>query len=230
MVEINRFAVNSNEGKITPNKAATEQLKDHRVVPEAPSGYTDSNLTISLATSDISPEADARLKREGEEAFAKYTKEFEKTQQALLTSVDEFARFKEQQKASNPHLNMDSLDLTQADDGSLALVGGNLSGSQREELEAQLNENQTLKDAFSQVHKGLVSVLHYRTSENQSITEKDLQGAIQLNDLTERYSRKFSPDGFGQDYTTLEERIMSDPLLFFGKMADLLDPKINVMA
>ncbi|TMP37421.1 hypothetical protein CWB97_22715, partial [Pseudoalteromonas citrea] len=53
-------------------------------------------------------------------------------------------------------------------------------------------------------------------------------GKFRLNELSNSFEKQFHDDGFGQDYHTSEEKVLSSSLLFSSKMADTINPKINI--
>ncbi|RZM76458.1 hypothetical protein C3B51_17995 [Pseudoalteromonas rubra] len=228
MMEVNRHGITP---PIPTNNRSTEsapidKLKAAKVEPEKPT--VSGNITFSEETGLMDEETIARVRKELNDELKQQVKDFERAQGALLNSLDQFSEFKAAQKIVNPHLNLDSVDLALNEDGSLALVGGSLSGDQRSELEQQLNDNDELKASFSQVHDGILSVLQMHSSDFDALSSEDLRGSLKLNELTEKYSRQFTPDGFGQNMPTLEDKINTDPLLFFGMMVDAINPRVSI--
>ncbi|WP_125782946.1 hypothetical protein [Pseudoalteromonas rubra] len=209
-------------------RTPTEQLRSVQVEPQDPDIQYAQEMTISKHTVELDPEAYAKLTKQLSEDFAGHVKDFEQAQSALVTSLDLFEQFKAQQQALSPHLNLDRVDLAQKEDGTLELVGGGLSGAQRSELEEALNSNEELKESFSQVHEGILSVLQLHSSDFDSLTVEDLRGTLKLNELTEKYSRQFNPDGLGQNMHTVEDKINADPMLFFGMMVDAINPRVSI--
>ncbi|WP_125719121.1 hypothetical protein [Pseudoalteromonas rubra] len=227
-MEVNRHGITP---PIPANNRSTEsapidKLKAAKVEPEKPT--VSGNITFSEETGLMDEETIARVRKELNDELKQQVKDFKRAQGALLNSLDQFSEFKAAQKIVNPHLNLDSVDLALNEDGSLALVGGSLSGDQRSELEQQLNNNDELKASFSQVHDGILSVLQMHSSDFDALSSEDLRGSLKLNELTEKYSRQFTPDGFGQNMPTLEDKINTDPLLFFGMMVDAINPRVSI--
>ncbi|MCF2909901.1 hypothetical protein L1285_16375 [Pseudoalteromonas sp. DL2-H2.2] len=209
-------------------RAPIEKLRSVQIEPEDPDIQYEKEMTISKHTVEMDPEAYAELTKVLSEDFANHVKDFEQAQSALVTSLDLFEQFKAEQQAFNPHLNLNSVDLTQNEDGTLKLIGGGLSGGQRRELEEVLNSNDELKASFSQVHEGILSALQLHSSDFDTLTVEDLHGTLKLNELTEKYSRQFGSGGLAQNMPTHRDKIMADPLLFFGMMVDALKPRVSI--
>ncbi|WP_046006821.1 hypothetical protein [Pseudoalteromonas rubra] len=226
-MEINRAGMIAPASSNTRNseQSATEQLRAAKVEPENPA--VSGNITFSEDNGLMNEEEIARFTKELNDELKQQVKDFERAQSALVSSLDLFGQFKEIQKVANPHLNLDSVDLAQNEDGSLALVGGSMSRAQRSELEELLNLNDALKEAFTEVHKGILSVFQFHTSDFDVLREEDLRGTLKLNEMTEKYTRRFT-GGIGQSLPTDEEKIMADPLLFFGMMVDALKPRVSI--
>ncbi|WP_125782944.1 hypothetical protein [Pseudoalteromonas rubra] len=227
-MEVNRYGLTPSisTNNRTTESAPIDKLKAAKVEPEKPA--VSGNITFSEDNGLMDEEEIAQFRKELNDELKQQVKDFERAQGALLNSLDQFSEFKAAQKIVNPHLNLDSVDLALNEDGSLALVGGSLSGDQRSELEQQLNNNDELKASFSQVHDGILSVLQMHSSDFDALSAEDLRGSLKLNELTEKYSRQFTPDGFGQNMPTLEDKINTDPLLFFGMMVDAINPRVSI--
>ncbi|QTL34387.1 hypothetical protein [Pseudoalteromonas viridis] len=229
MVEINRanqVPVHSQTGR-TEQQALAQKVRAHSL--ELANPAKQDEITFNRA-SGISEEISKRLDEEASRRTLSYVTEMKRTQSALQTSVEEFAAFKEAQLAENPGLDLSNLDLSLQKDGSLKLTASNLSASQLASLEQKLADNDKLKNAFTQVHSGIISGLKHRDSgSNADLQKNDLHGALRLNELTERFSEQFHPDGFGQDYTTLSQQLNSETGLFGHFLLESVNPKISVM-
>ncbi|RZM76459.1 hypothetical protein C3B51_18000 [Pseudoalteromonas rubra] len=229
MMKVNASVTPALSGNIrSQERPPMEKLRSVQIEPQDPDIQYAQEMTISKHTVELSPEAYAKLTKQLSEDFAGHVKDFEQAQSALVTSLDLFEQFKAQQQTISPHLNLDRVDLAQKEDGTLKLVGGDLSGAQRSELEEALNGNDELKESFSKVHEGILSVLQLHSSDFDSLTVEDLRGTLKLNELTEKYSRQFDPAGLGQNMPTIEDKISADPMLFFGMMVEAINPRVSI--
>lgn len=216
------------------SQSQTKQADQHTLVkelnaakPEVVNPTSQAQVTFSV-DHGISAEISKRLDEEVSQRTKKYIADMANTQAALSTSVDEFASFKAAQQAKTPQLDLSQLDLYQQKDGTLKLTGANLSASQLTELEQQIAGNQKLVDAFTELHDGIANGLKHRDSVGYGdLRANDLRGSLRLNELTERYSNQFRPDGFGQDYTTMSEQLNADTGLFAHFLLASVNPKID---
>ncbi|MCE0555915.1 hypothetical protein [Motilimonas sp. E26] len=204
-----------------------EKIKDKN--HEVTHSTRQEQVSFDLAHG-ISTELSQRLDEEVSQRMLLYMEEMTKTQSALQTSVYEFAAFKEKQMAENPDLDLSELDLSLQKDGTLKLSGANLSPETLSELEQEIANNDKLKEAFTQLHTGIVYGLKHRDSVGYNELQQDeLRGSLQLNELTERYNNQFQPNGFGQDYLTMEARLNVDTGLFAHFLMNALNPRISTL-
>ncbi|MCF6441716.1 hypothetical protein L1077_19965 [Pseudoalteromonas luteoviolacea] len=229
-MEINRNNIVTNQQTLTGSEQSslTKQLKESRIQSEAPT----TSVKVTLDTNvGIKEEHFKAAQEEAVRATLAYMDTMEKTQQALKTSLSEFDKFKAEQANQNPHLDLKDLDLYQDKEGNLKLSSGRLSSSQINDLEAALSGNEKLKDAFTQIHSGIVDSLKHRDSYLYAdLNSSSLNGSIRLNELTQQYDKQFHPEGFGEEYKTLSERLNVEAGLFGHFLLEAVNPTIRTSA
>ncbi|MBQ4837695.1 hypothetical protein [Pseudoalteromonas luteoviolacea] len=230
MMEINRKnIVNSQQAPTRGAQSSLkQQLKESQLQPEVP--LTSAKVTLQTHVG-VSKEDIKTAEDEAKRVTLAYVDAMEKVQKALKTSLSEFERFKTVQTDKNPNLDLRDLDLYQDKKGNLKLSSGKLSAAQVNNLETVLSGNKKLKDAFTQLHSGIVEGLKLRNSyQYADLNASSLNGSIRLNELTEQYGKQFHPEGFGQEYKTLSERLDVDVGLFGHFLSEAMNPTIRTFA
>ncbi|WP_141685366.1 hypothetical protein [Pseudoalteromonas luteoviolacea] len=230
MMEINRNSIVTSQQELTRSEQSslTKQLKESQVQSEAPTASSKVTMQTHVG---VSQEHIKIAEDEAKRITLAYVDVMEKTQSALKTSLDEFDKFKTEQASKNPGLDLSDLDLYQDKEGNLKLSSDKLSASQLNDLETALSGNEKLKDAFTQVHSGIVESLKLKDSYQYSdLNSSSLNGSIRLNELTEQYSKQFHPEGFGQEYKTLSERLNVDAGMFGHFLSEAMNPTIRTFA
>ncbi|MCG7535014.1 hypothetical protein [Pseudoalteromonas sp. OOF1S-7] len=226
-MNINSPLVNSQVG-LASSLTAKKEAKAHSIEPQAPEQEMNAAALSAKNTSILTEEETQKLKQETFEMSKQNYKLMGETQEAFATTLSEFEKFKKEQSSLNPGIDLSVLDLAQDEDGTLKLVGGNLGGQLRADLESIINDNNTLKNVFEQVHEGLAHIVRSSGADRQGIEAKDFYDNIRLNELSRSFENQFHDEGFGQDYHTLEEKVNSHTMLFAMKMNDAIYPKINI--
>ncbi|RJE77596.1 hypothetical protein BGP78_00915 [Pseudoalteromonas sp. MSK9-3] len=222
-----KSSLQKSQHDLVNNNAALAKAKSTTIEAQPPV----EKLNAAPASIEHTPVAsDEEIKRFQQEAYEYNVKNFDvqdKTQAAFATTLNEFEKFKGAQSTLHPNIDLNSLDLAQKEDGTLQLVGGNITDALRAGLETQINANDELKSAYKQVHEGMADIIRY-FDVNSNPEAKDFYGKFRLNELSNSFEKQFHDDGFGQDYNTLEEKVLSNSLLFSYKMADAINPRINI--
>ncbi|MCG7548060.1 hypothetical protein [Pseudoalteromonas sp. Of7M-16] len=224
-----KSSLQKSQHDLISNNAALTKTKSTTIDTQSRAEKLIAAPTSIENTAVVSEE---EVKRFQQEAYDYNVKNFEiqdKTQAAFATTLKEFGKFKDAQSTLHPNIDLSTLDLAQQEDGSLQLVGGNITEALRADLEAQINENEELKSAYKQVHEGMADIVRY-FDVNSNVEAKDFYGKFRLNELSNSFEKQFHDDGFGQDYHTLEEKVLSSSLLFSYKMADAINPRVNISA
>ncbi|KZN57913.1 hypothetical protein [Pseudoalteromonas luteoviolacea] len=222
-----KSSLQKSQHDLVSNNAALAKAKSTTIEAQSPVeklNAAPASIEHTLIASD------EEIKRFQQEAYEYNVKNFEiqdKTQAAFTTTLKEFEKFKGTQSTLHPNIDLNSLDLAQKEDGTLQLVGGNITDALRADLETQINANDELKSAYKQVHEGMADIVRY-FDVNSNAEAKDFYGKFRLNELSNSFEKQFHDDGFGQDYHTLEEKVLSSSLLFSYKMADAINPRINI--
>ncbi|ESP91747.1 MULTISPECIES: hypothetical protein [Pseudoalteromonas] len=230
MMEINRSRNVTSQPAPTRGEqpALKQQLKGSQLQLEVPlnSAKVTMQTHVRVSKEDVKTAED-----EAKRITLAYVDAMEKTHKALKTSLSEFEKFKTEQANKNPKLDLSDLDLYQDKEGDLKLNSGKLSASQITDLETALSGNEKLKDAFTQLHSGIVEGLQLKDSyQYADLNASSLNGSIRLNELTEQYSKQFHFEGFGQEYKTLSERLDVDAGLFGHFLFEAMNPKIRTFA
>ncbi|MDK2595575.1 hypothetical protein [Pseudoalteromonas obscura] len=222
-----KSSLQKSQHDLVNNNAALTKAKSTTIDTRSPAEKLNA-VPASIINTPVASEEE--IKKFQQEAYEYNVKNFEiqdKTQAAFATTLKEFEKFKDTQSTLHPNIDFNTLDLAQKEDGTLQLVGGNIATSLRAELEAQINGNEELKSAYKQVHEGMADIVRY-FDVNSNVEAKDFYGKFRLNELSHSFEKQFHDDGFGQDYQTLEEKVLSNSLLFSSKMADAINPRINI--
>ncbi|MBQ4837199.1 hypothetical protein [Pseudoalteromonas luteoviolacea] len=222
-----KSSLQKSQHDLVNNNAALTKAKSTTIDTQSPAEKLNA-VPASIINTVVASEEE--IKKFQQEAYEYNVKNFEiqdKTQAAFATTLKEFEKFKDTQSTLHPNIDFNALDLAQKEDGTLQLVGGNIATSLRAELEAQINGNEELKSAYKQVHEGMADIVRY-FDVNSNVEAKDFYGKFRLNELSHSFEKQFHDDGFGQDYQTLEEKVLSNSLLFSSKMADAINPRINI--
>ncbi|MCF6438640.1 hypothetical protein L1077_04255 [Pseudoalteromonas luteoviolacea] len=220
-------SLRNSQHNLVNNNAALEKSKATTIEAQSPVEKLNA-APASIENTSVASEEE--IKRFQQEAYDYNVKNFEiqdNTQAAFATTLKEFEKFKDTQSSLHPNIDLSSLDLAQEEDGTLQLVGGNISATLRANLETQINANDELKTAYKQVHEGMADIVRY-FDVNSNAEAKDFYGKFRLNELSSSFEKQFHDDGFGQDYHTLEEKVLSSSLLFSYKMTDAINPRINI--
>ncbi|MCF2859226.1 hypothetical protein L1286_17215 [Pseudoalteromonas sp. SMS1] len=221
-------SLQNSQVNLMSNTTAKKEAKAHNIVPQAPGEEINAAALSAEVTPVLSEQEIQKLKQETFEINKKNYKVMGDTQAAFATTISEFEKFKKAQSVLNPNLNLDTLDLSQEEDGTLILIGGELNGKQREELESAINQNEELKAAYKQVHEGLAQIVQFSGTGREDVKATDFYGSFRLNELTQSFESQFHDDGFGQDYQTLEEKVNSHPWMFAMKMSEAIYPRVNI--
>ncbi|NMH66327.1 hypothetical protein [Shewanella salipaludis] len=212
----------------------SQQLGKRQISPATPdrksgsiAGIADPQLEaqqLAAAVEQLSFDADKRFKQ--------HIVGMERTQGAMLTSVNEFNSFKDALIATDPGLDLSDLDLYQQEDGTLRLGSETLSRGQLAIFEDKLAENDALKQAMSDLHSGAALAANRHGNGSKGFVElsaEDFSGTLRLNALAEKFSSQFDPQGFGQDRSTLEQRIFIDPILFADYLAQSVTSRVDIL-
>jgi|GEM_PF-6670265 len=226
----NKFnPIQSNQNTLSQSELS-RQLDNRQVTPETPKNSAVASIADPKAEAKKLNDAVNQLSIDADKQLKQHLVAMEKTQKAMLTSVNEFNAFKEEQAAANPGLDLSDLDLYQQEDGMLRLSSENLTSRQLSLLEDKLAENEVLKQAMSELHTGAALAANRNRDPSRQAAEfsaQDFSGTLRLNELAEKFSSLFDAEGFGKDRVSLEERISIDSLLFTDYLAESVTPRVD---
>jgi len=228
-MKIDTNTVNTSHYSAQPSRSLSIELKEQQKPPT----FTQTNTASSVSFVDPIEQhkkMDALAQQSIDDfviSFREYQVEMEKTQDAILSSLNEFEAFKNHHTVENPAMDLTNLDLYQEKDGTLKLSSDILTDKELSTLERDLNKNEELRLSMTMIHKG-AALAHSRPDSNNTFSPQDFYGTLRLNDLTQRFNNQFNEEGFGQTLVTLEERINIDPIFFTDYLISSVSPKINV--
>ena len=234
----NNFIPTQNNLNNINQEQLSKQLKDYQVEPQKPSNNSNTNIIDPTTYKKKSMEAIEKTVAKLDEEFKQHLKEMEQTKTAMLTSYNEFNSFKEEQANLNPSLDLKDLDLYQEEDGTLKLSSSKLNSEQLALLELKINDNETLKQAMTDLHRGVALATNLaRTSEEGlkqddfvKVNAQDFAGTLRLNDLITSYTSKVEEKDIADNMNTTEERIKKvSTLLMSGFLTQSVMPKVNIL-
>ena len=234
----NNFIPTQNNLNNINQEQLSKQLKDYQVEPQKPSNNSNTNIIDPTTYKKKSMEAIEKTVAKLDEEFKQHLKEMEQTKTAMLTSYNEFNSFKEEQANLNPSLDLKDLDLYQEEDGTLKLSSSKLNSEQLALLELKINDNETLKQAMTDLHRGVALATNLaRTSEEGlkqddfvKVNAQDFVGTLRLNDLITSYTSKVEEKDIADNMNTTEERIKKvSTLLMSGFLTQSVMPKVNIL-